>query len=251
MSFKCCEEKSYLKVILYCALTGKHDMANYLSRKLPTTRFITSRLIKLVAVAATLVIAALVMGFVWWPRSPVNLGTAGSEVTSNLVHRWQAGEVVVLVRHAERCDRSSNPCLGPADGITRVGSDAATAVGQGFMHLGMAQTDVLSSPATRTAQTSHYMFGKDAVTQEWLASCGKTLRHDVVAHKHAQRNLVLITHSGCISDFEAQAGFEHAATSEYGSSLFVRIAADGQPQVLGVMKATDWHSLLNGKNLKQ
>jgi hypothetical protein len=151
-------------------------MAHYLSRTLPTTQTITSRLIKLVAVAATLVIAALVMGFVWWPRSPVNLGTAGSEVTSNLVHRWQAGEVVVLVRHAERCDRSNNPCLGPADGITRVGSDAAIAVGQGFMHLGMAQTDVLSSPATRTAQTSHFMFGKDAITQEWLVSCGKTLR---------------------------------------------------------------------------
>jgi phosphohistidine phosphatase SixA len=226
-------------------------VVNYLSRTLPTTRIITSRLGKLLATAAALFIAALVTGFVLWPRSPVNLVTAGSEVTSSLVQRWQAGEVVVLVRHAERCDRSSNPCLGPADGITRIGSAAATAVGQGFMRLGMAQTDVLSSPVTRTAQTSHYMFGKDAVTQEWLASCGKTLRDDVVEHKQAHRNLVLVTHSGCISDFEAQTGFEHATTSEYGSSLFVRIAADGQPQVLGIVNATDWHSLLNIKILKQ
>nr|WP_223484314.1 histidine phosphatase family protein [Pseudomonas sp. A-RE-19] len=190
------------------------------------------------------------MGFVLWPRSPVNLGTAGPEVTNSLIDRWQAGEVVVLVRHTERCDQSSNPCLGPPDGITRVGSDAATAVGQGFMHLGMAQTDVLSSPATRTVQTSHYMFGQDAVTQEWLAICGETMRNDVVKNKHAHRNLVLVTHSGCISDFEAQTGFEHAKTSEYGSALFVAIA-DGQPQVLGIVNATDWHSLLSGKILKQ
>jgi phosphohistidine phosphatase SixA len=240
-----------LKVVLYCAPTGKQDVVNYLSRKLPTTRIITSRLSKLLATAAALIIAALVTGFVLWPRSPVNLVTAGSEVTGSLVQRWQAGEVVVLVRHAERCDRSSNPCLGPADGITRTGSDAATAVGQGFMRLGMAQTDVLSSPATRTAQTSHYMFGKDAMTQEWLASCGKTLRNDVVAHKQAHRNLVLVTHSGCISDFEGQTGFEHATTSEYGSALFVGIAADGQLQVLGIVNATDWQTLLHGKALKQ
>ncbi|WP_411740770.1 histidine phosphatase family protein [Pseudomonas sp. A-RE-19] len=213
-------------------------------------RILASRLIKLVSVAATLVIATLVMGFVLWPRSPVNLGTAGPEVTNSLIDRWQAGEVVVLVRHTERCDQSSNPCLGPPDGITRVGSDAATAVGQGFMHLGMAQTDVLSSPATRTVQTSHYMFGQDAVTQEWLAICGETMRNDVVKNKHAHRNLVLVTHSGCISDFEAQTGFEHAKTSEYGSALFVAIA-DGQPQVLGIVNATDWHSLLSGKILKQ
>lgn len=240
-----------MKVVLYCVPTGKQNVVNHVSRKLPTARIITSRLGKLVAAAAALVIAALVTGFVWWPRSPVNLGSAGSEVTSSLVSRWQAGEVVALVRHAERCDQSSNPCLGPADGITRIGSAAATAVGQGFMQLGMAQTDVLSSPATRTAQTSHYMFGKDAVTQDWLVSCGKTLRDDVVAHKQAHRNLVLVTHSGCISDFEAQTGFEHATTSEYGSALFVHIAADGQPQVLGIVNATDWQTLLHGKALKQ
>lgn len=243
-----CHARPYLKVVLYGVLMGK-KVLDQLSRKLPTA--LTSRLIKLVTATTTLVIAVLVMGFVLWPRSPINLATAGSEVTSSLVDRWQAGEVAVLVRHTERCDQSSNPCLGPADGITRVGSDAAAAVGQGFMHLGMAQTDVLSSPATRTAQTSHYMFGKDAVTQEWLVSCGKTLRNDVVAHKQTRRNLVLVTHSGCISDFEAQAGFEHAKTSKYGSSLFVHIAADGQLQVLGVVNATDWQSLLQGKTLKQ
>jgi phosphohistidine phosphatase SixA len=167
------------------------------------------------------------------------------------MQRWQAGEVVVLVRHAERCDRSSNPCLGPADGITKIGSESAQTVGQAFVRLGMTQADVLTSPVTRTAQTSHYMFGKEVMAQNWLAECGKTMRNDVVAHKRAQHNLVLITHSGCISDFEAQTGFEHAATSEYTGSLFVRIAANGEPEILGILNAEDWQSLLSAEHLKR
>lgn len=206
-----------------------------------------SRLKKLVFVIAALAIVILVSGFVWWQKSPANLGHSSPGDTAQLMQRWQAGEVVVLVRHAERCDRSSNPCLGPADGITRVGSDAAAALGRNFEQLGMQQTDVLSSPITRTAQTSHYMFGHDAIAQEWLATCGDSLRNDVVAHKRAHHNLLLVTHSGCISDFEAQTGFHHVAKSQYVSSLFISIDATGELQVLGIVNAENWPTLLNNK----
>nr|WP_322784174.1 histidine phosphatase family protein [Pseudomonas sp. PCH199] len=197
----------------------------------------------MVAVIGVLLITALVTGFVLWPRSPISLVNAQPSVRAQMFQGWEAGEMVVLVRHAERCDRSTHPCLGPADGITRAGSDSAQAVGQGLVSLGMTQADVLSSPLTRTAQTAHYMFGKDAQTQEWLADCGSTWRNDIVAHKRAHRNLVLVTHSGCISDFEAMNGFNHAPKSEYGSSLFVHVDKNGQLQVLGIVKAEDWSSL--------
>ncbi|MBK5395863.1 histidine phosphatase family protein [Pseudomonas sp. TH39(2020)] len=222
-------------------------MLNLLSRKFPQKPTWLSRLFGLTGLIVVLVIIAGGTGFALWSRSPPNLVTAGTETKADLLQRWQAGEIVALVRHAERCDRSSNPCLGPADGITQAGSVEAAAVGQGFQRLGLSQTDVLSSPVTRTVQTSHYMLGKDAMTQEWLSICGKTMRNDVVAHKVAHRNLVLVTHSGCIHEFEAQTGFRHAPKSEYGSSLFVRISADGQLKVLGIVKADDWHSLLNEK----
>ena len=142
----------------------------------------TSRTVKLASLIAASIVAAVVTGFVLWPRSPTHLASADSAAKAELLQDWKAGEVVALVRHAERCDQSSNPCLGPADGITRFGNESSTAVGQHFMRLGMAQTDVLSSPVTRTIQTSHAMFGSDPKTQEWLVSCGKTLRNDVVAH---------------------------------------------------------------------
>ncbi|MFP3677348.1 histidine phosphatase family protein [Pseudomonas sp. URMO17WK12:I12] len=203
----------------------------------------TSRTVKLASLIATSVVAVVVTGLVLWPRSPTHLVSAESAAKAELFQDWQAGEVVALVRHAERCDQSSNPCLGPADGITRFGNESSTAVGQHFMRLGMAQTDVLSSPATRTIQTSHAMFGNDPKTQEWLVTCGKTLRNDVVAHKQAHRNLVLVSHSGCIGDFLAETGFPHAAKSEYGSTVFLRIDTNGQLQVLGIINPEDWNAV--------
>ena len=38
-----------------------------------------------------------------------------------LAASWAKGEVVVLVRHAERCDRSTAPCPDTPDGITADG----------------------------------------------------------------------------------------------------------------------------------
>ncbi|CAI8773759.1 Histidine phosphatase family protein [Pseudomonas sp. IT-196MI5] len=218
-------------------------MVNSVSRK-PS-----SRLSKSVAAIGALTLAVLATCFVLWPKSPANLAHEGAQARTQLLQLWGAGEIAVLVRHAERCDRSSNPCLGPADGITRVGSEAAAGVGQGLARLGLTQTDILTSPVTRTVQTAHYMFNSDPRTQEWLATCGTTLRNDVVAHKVAHRNLVLMTHSGCIADFEKQTGFKHSAKdAEYTSALFVHIDGHGQLQVLGIVNAEDWNTLLQEKN---
>lgn len=210
----------------------------------PSQRPIKHKLKKLALVTGIVLISALVMGLVGWPRSPVLLASGNQLTKAQVFERWQAGEIAVLVRHAERCDQSSNRCLGPADGITQVGSEASIEVGQGFNALGMAQADVLASPATRTLQTAQYMFDKEASKQDWLAECGKAMRDEVVAHKTAHRNLVLVTHSGCISDFEAQTGFKHAVTSEYASALFVSITAQGQLKVLGKINAEDWNTVL-------
>jgi hypothetical protein len=66
------------------------------------------------------------------------------------------------------------------------------------------------------------------------------MRDDVLSHKQAQHNLILVTHSGCISDFEKQTGFKHAAMSEYDSSLFVRVSPDGSMKVLGIANMPNW-----------
>ncbi|HHS7807933.1 histidine phosphatase family protein [Pseudomonas putida] len=194
-------------------------------------------------IAVGLLLIALICGFVWMQRSPPNLRYASASATQEWVKAWQAGEVVALVRHTERCDRSTNTCLGPADGITQAGSIAAADVGRGFTQLGLEKTQFFSSPLTRTMQTAHYMLGHDAVAAEWLETCGPTMRNELVAHKTPGQNMILVTHSGCIADFERQTGYPRAVAAEYGSTVLSRIDAQGKLDVIGIMNPEGWQRL--------
>ena len=199
------------------------------------------RIRKVLAAVAVLGIASAVGGaFTLWPHSPDNLGNASNAVNAALIQQWQAGDMIVLVRHAERCDRSSNPCLGPTDGITLHGSQNATIVGQALKTLGLSHTDLLTSPTHRTAQTAHYMMGGDVAGAPWLSQCDHTLLADSVAHKVAQRNLIVVTHSGCIGHVEKQMGYPRAEMAPYSSALFLSVDKQGKPTVMGMIKVEDW-----------
>jgi phosphohistidine phosphatase SixA len=200
---------------------------------------------KIVLGAVLILCVALIVGFVWWPRSLTDLGKHENMITAGVYSHWQAGDVVALVRHAERCDRSSNPCMGPADGITQAGSDTAVVLGKAFNRLGMSNTDVMSSPLQRTVQTSFSMFGKASPAQAWLSTCEHAMLDNLLSHKTPHRNMVLVTHSGCISTLEKELGFTHAKTSEYASTLLVSIGPDGKPKVLGFINYPDWASTLD------
>lgn len=193
---------------------------------------------------ALLTLCLVIMGAILWPTSPQNLSVGNRLVTSGALAAWRSGNLIVLVRHAERCDRSSNPCLGPADGLTRSGSVSAATVGSAFRTLGMSHSDVLSSPTTRTVQTSQFMFGDVHVLPDRLTLCGATLTHDLPARKVAGRNLLLVTHSECIGDLERVLGYPHADGAEYGSSLFVQVRSNGKLKVLGVLNSQDWATAL-------
>jgi len=206
-------------------------------------RWVLSRPRTWAIITVGLLLITLICGFVWVQRSPANLRYASASATQEWVKAWQAGEVVALVRHTERCDRSTNTCLGPADGITQAGSIAAAEVGRGFTQLGLEKTRLFSSPLTRTLQTAHYMLGHDAVAAEWLETCGPTMRNEVVAHKTAGHNMILVTHSGCIADFERQTGYPRAVAAEYGSTVLARIDAQGKLEVIGIMNPEGWQRL--------
>lgn len=80
-------------------------------------------------------------------------------------------------------------------------------MGAALAVLGMVNTDVLTSPLTRTTQTAQAMFNVIGREQAWVHECGNHLADAIAARKIAGRNLVLVTHSGCISQLEAQTGF--------------------------------------------
>jgi phosphohistidine phosphatase SixA len=194
--------------------------------------------------ASAFTLCLVVMGAMLWPTSPPNLGLEQRLLTSGALAAWRSGDVIVLVRHEERCDRSANPCLGPADGVTRLGSISAVALGSAFQTLGMSHSDVLSSPATRTLQTSQLISGDVHVLPDRSTLCGSAIVHDLHTHKLAGRNLLLVTHSDCISDLERALGYPHADKAEYGSALFIKVMPKGKLKVLGIMNSQDWNLAL-------
>lgn len=205
--------------------------------------------VNVVLMAAAIVISLLVLtGYTYRPRSPVRLVQGENLAMSGLYASWKKGDVMVLVRHGERCDRSSNECLGANDGITRYGSSVSTDVGRSFSELGLAHTDVITSPLTRTAQTAQAMFGHPVEAQEWLYNCDETMLNEVVAHKSLNRNLILVTHSGCIGQLENLHGYPHAAASEYDSALFISLDSQGKPVIRGIINPEDWTQLAQQKS---
>lgn len=189
-------------------------------------------------------IGLLLVASLLWPMSPRDLGVGNRLLTSDVLPLWRDGELIVLVRHEERCDRSQNPCLGPVEGLTINGSQQAENLGKAFKRLGMDGSDVLASPAIRTAQTLRFMFGKNELTAGERTVCGAAMGDELLTHKTPGRNLVFVTHSGCIADFETTLGFPHAAFPEYGSALFVQVLPNGKFKTLGIVNNADWPAAL-------
>ena len=189
-------------------------------------------------------IGLLLTASLLWPASPRDLGVGDRLLTSQVLPLWRDGDLIVLVRHEERCDRSTNPCLGPVEGLTINGSQQAEKLGSAFKWLGMDGSDVLASPAIRTAQTLRFMFGKNELTSGQQAVCGAAMGEELLSHKQPGRNLVFVTHSGCIADFEKSLGFPHATFPEYGSALFVRLLANGKFETLGIMNSQAWAAVM-------
>jgi phosphohistidine phosphatase SixA len=157
---------------------------------------------------------------------------------ASLAASWKEGEVIVLVRHAERCDRSNAPCLNAPDGITARGKDVAAAAGEAFAELGLQHADVYTSPLTRTRQTAAQMFGAAIPEREWLASCKKTTLGELARGKSAGRNLVLVTHSHCIEQVGKDANIPAATDPAYSAMLFITVdGQNGIPLAAGMAEA--------------
>ncbi|HEX8591860.1 MAG TPA: histidine phosphatase family protein [Pseudomonas sp.] len=189
---------------------------------------------------------ALLIGM-WFVRAsaPVDLAQGRNMRNADIYNRWAKGELVVLVRHAERCDHSTNPCLDVSDGITRKGQAAAIELGNAYRQLGLEKADIFSSPLARTRQTSTYAFNHASTSEDWLVNCRHTLLQDVLRHKADQRNLILVTHSECIDQLERALQVSSRTLLDYGSSLFVAIdPKDHSAHVLGFLDAPDWKAIL-------
>ncbi|MEB0042072.1 MULTISPECIES: histidine phosphatase family protein [unclassified Pseudomonas] len=166
-----------------------------------------------------------------------NFAHGSAAEIANLKASWSKGEIIVFVRHAERCDQSDATCLSAKDGITTRGSDAARDVGKEFERLGLDNTDVYASPLARTTQTAAFMFNREVDTRTWLADCRATMLTNAIKHKAVGRNLVLVTHSDCIREVEKGLKVFLPAKPAYTSSLFISLGENTHPHALGFIDA--------------
>ena len=195
----------------------------------------------LIAVFTLAVIALAVIVF----ESPAiaDLSEDNRHEVPTLKAQWQKGEVIVLVRHLERCDKEDAPCLMGTEGITARSVDEGQALSEDFYRLGLLNSDVYNSPLDRTAQTESIVFGDRGSDRDWLFKCKKSIFRDAMANKEPGKNLILVTHSSCIDSFEESLGYA-SETPEYGTSLFFSPGPDNKLEVHGFLDMEDWDHTL-------
>lgn len=162
----------------------------------------------------------------------------------NLSAQWESGEMIVLLRHLERCDKEDYPCLQGTEGVTARSVEVGNVLAENFTQLGLDKTVIYNSPLTRTAQTETIVFGDMGDDKDWLYKCRESMLNDALEHKVPGKNLILVTHSSCISAFEQELGYD-SETPEYGTSLFFTQGSEpGSLDVLGFLDADDWEMAL-------
>lgn len=200
---------------------------------------------------ATLLIAAslLTIGLTWSVMAPAaapNLANGGNaQRIESLTDSWAHGDVIALVRHVERCDRSPTPCVGPLEGVTVQGEAVAQTLGAHFNLLGLNNTDIYSSELTRARQTADFMFARPVAAQSWLFNCQGTMLRDALKNKVPGRNLILVTHSECMDELESEMHVPTDTSFAYGTSLFIKAEGlNNRPKILGYIEPKDWANIV-------
>ncbi|WP_426472806.1 lipopolysaccharide core heptose(II)-phosphate phosphatase [Escherichia marmotae] len=104
---------------------------------------------------------------------------------------------IFLFRHAERCDRSGNPCISGTDGITFVGAKQAVNNGEIF-NISISDYKIYSTDTTRTIQTAKYFSGKTVTVDPELSVCDETIFNTLKKYSKKNRNTVVFTHDHCL-----------------------------------------------------
>ncbi|AZE62665.1 MULTISPECIES: histidine phosphatase family protein [Pseudomonas fluorescens group] len=187
-------------------------------------------------------IGAAFFAYEAFTRSTVeNLDSNKKLTDSGLSEDWKSGNVILLIRHEERCDRSNNPCLGPDNGITVSGSERAKEAGIRLKtYFKLDNTDIFTSPMTRTVQTSDVMLGKASLLSDREAICGSDIIDKLLKHKTANKNLIVVTHNTCMKDLIRTSGHKHSWSPEYGSLLFAKTTSKHEIQIVGKLNPDDF-----------
>ena len=195
------------------------------------------------------------IGFFRQPDPFTHISERSSIEAFNLSSHWAQGNVVALIRHAERCDHSDHQCLDGDTGITSLGKDIAIGMGDNFEHvLTKDHTVFYNSPLKRTYQTAQFMFDGSSISQEWLHdNCKERFLEEIFEHKNEGINMVLVTHSTCINNLHTLNNknlvtIDAGTDKNYAVTVFLAVSkTDQKAYVLGYSYANDWENLSHSK----
>ena len=179
----------------------------------------------------------------WADPKPADLSESPFALTTNMLAEWQDGDVIVFVRHLERCSRGDAACLDGPAGITQRATATGLAMREQFAELGLATSDIYSSPLTRTSQTSALLFSEPTAHEDFLYQCKDDFVKEALARKIPGRNLVLVTHSSCMDEVNESLSYAEV-DYEYGAAVFLNVESETEQQILGFIDTDDWlHTL--------
>lgn len=124
-----------------------------------------------------------------------------NKTLARLARLAQQHPVVVLFRHAERCDRSTNQCLSDKTGITVKGTQDARELGNAFS-ADIPDFDLYSSNTVRTIQSATWFSaGKKLTVDKRLLQCGNEIYSAIkdLQRKAPDKNIVIFTHNHCLT----------------------------------------------------
>jgi hypothetical protein len=121
----------------------------------------------------------------------------------------------------------------------------ANLAGQAFRPPWPREDRYPEQPLARTAQTSQVVFNRAEPDQDWLYGGREQMLESMMQRKVSGRNLIQVTHSGCIQALQEELGYRGDQPA-YGSALFIAAhPAGNQPLPLGFLEMDDWGTVLD------
>lgn len=158
-------------------------------------------------------------------------------VSPQILNTYDPAHIVILYRHAERCDRSFHPCYANQGGITIQGTQSASKMGEKVSNSFNGHYEIMSSDALRTRQTAHFFAEGKAVEIDSKLNdkqCNDAqYQHFLSAIQHNNKNMkIIFTHSTCLNYFANRFANEDF-DADYLSNLVIDITDPQHVRVIG------------------
>jgi phosphohistidine phosphatase SixA len=198
-----------------------------------------------IAVPLVVVTTIMAAAFAWQYRIADDCLAidAHANLMQRLQTRWAEQRIVVLLRHATKCDIDLPDCVDGNEVLTDHGREEAVTIGSGLRTLLSDDYEVRHSPLYRTRDTALLAFGESTDDMALAKPC-KTTFQDYVKALPMATNQILVTHSSCINSLTTTdggrvLGINTGKDPHFGIAAFFDRTDTGD-ELIGCMWPENW-----------